>query len=189
MDGAPPVLVVPGWGGSGPDHWQSAWQHQLGAACVELVDWLDPRPEVWLDALDRALVQLARVDSRPPVLVAHSLGCIVTAHRACRSHLAVRAALLVAPADVVHAPSLESLRAFGPVPTRSLPFRSLVVASDDDPHASLERAEAFASGWGSDLSVVRRGGHLNAASGLGDWPEGRTLLASLLRRTTPSNIS
>jgi hypothetical protein len=178
-----PHLIVPGWAGSGPEHWQTHWEHALGASRVELADWLSPDPDAWTSALDAAVASLARRDPRPPVLVAHSLGCIAIARWARASRRSVRAALLVAPADVEYAPCLPTLRTFIPVRRARLPFSSLVVTSDDDPCVSLPRAEAFASAWGSELAVIARGGHLNAASKLGPWPEGRALLDDLLRRT------
>ncbi len=96
VDDQSPILVVPGWGGSGPDHWQSVWQHDLCAPRVELDDWFSPHPETWIAALDAALAALARRNPRPPVLVAHSLGCIAVAHWSRRPRRAIRAAFLVA---------------------------------------------------------------------------------------------
>lgn len=181
-----PVLVVPGWGGSGPAHWQTAWEAELGAARVALPDWCDPNLESWVTALDAALASLARRDPRPPVLVAHSLGCVVIAHWACRARRSIRAALFVAPADVERAPSLVRLRSFGPIPDRRLPFDSLVVTSDDDVHVALDRAQLFATQWGSDFHVIAGGGHLNAESGLGRWTDGLQLLDQLLLRSHSS---
>jgi hypothetical protein len=71
---ASPYVVVPGWRGSGPDHWQTLWESALDGQRVELRDWSDPRPERWIEALDAAIARLAR----PPVLIAHSLGCLGT---------------------------------------------------------------------------------------------------------------
>lgn len=178
-----PLLIVPGWGGSGPDHWQTYWQHDFAAPRVELADWFCPQPQTWVAALDAALSSLARRDSRPPVLVAHSLGCIAVAHWSRRTRHAIRAALLVAPADIEHSPSLARLRPFGPVPQHPLPFSSLVVASDDDPYTAPERAEAFSLRWGSQFHLIPGVGHINAASDLGHWTYGRDLLARLLGRT------
>lgn len=178
-----PYLIIPGWGGSGPDHWQSFWARDLHAKRVELTNWFAQSRETWVDAIESALAALAQRDARPPVLVAHSLGCIALAHWARQSRRTIRAALLVAPADVEHPPCEQRLSAFGPIPLAPLPFPSLVVASDDDPHAELPRVRGFAAAWVSELHVVRAGGHLNATSGLGRWRLGRALLASLLHRT------
>jgi predicted alpha/beta hydrolase family esterase len=180
---ASPYLFVPGWGDSGPDHWQTLWQRELGAPRVVVADWLDPRREMWIAALADAIADLARRDPRPPVLVAHSLGCIAIAHWAHANRRPIRAAFLVAPADVESAPCLLGLRTFAPVPRDPLPFSSLVVASDDDPHVTATRADAFATSWGSEVRVISGGGHLNTASGLGCWPDGRALLDRLVERT------
>ena len=95
----------------------------------------------------------------------------------------VRAALLVAPADVdspAHTP--PETRAFAPMPSARLPFPATVVASADDPFVSLDRARAFAAAWGAVFVAAGARGHLNAASGLGDWPAGRRALDELLAR-------
>ena len=63
---------------------------------------------------------------------------------------------------------------------RPLPFPSLAVLSTDDPFCDLERARTMAVDWGAQVLEVGPLGHLNSDSGLGDWPEGRLLLADLL---------
>ncbi len=179
-----PILVVPGWGGSGAAHWQTLWQTELACSRTELADWFDPRCDAWTDAIEAAAVALALRDPRPPVFVAHSLGCIAVAYWARSTRRPIRAALLVAPADIERTSGALPLRDFAGVPQHPLPCASLVVTSDDDPYVSAERAAQFARAWGSELRVIRGRGHLNASSGLGRWPEGRALLASLLNRTT-----
>ncbi|HEY6476667.1 MAG TPA: alpha/beta fold hydrolase [Polyangia bacterium] len=175
------MLILPGLGGSGPGHWQTRWQDVHPRYLrIEQRDWDHPRREDWLAALDAAL---AAADG-PVALVAHSLGCALVAHAASRpSATVVAAALLVAPADVdspVHTPA--ETRGFAPLPMRPLPFPATVVASADDPFVTLSRARAFADAWGARFVDVGRRGHLNAASGLGDWPEGHRELEELLAR-------
>lgn len=180
MSSAPPYLIVPGWEGSGPWHWQSQWQLELAAERVELVDWTDPTPAVWQAGLVAAQERLWKARPEPAVVLAHSLGCVVAAASLGAAARPVRAALLVAPADV-ESPSLRRLLgAFGPLCRQRLPFPSLVVASDDDPYVELARAREFAQAWGSELEVVPGGGHLNTAAGFGPWPQGRAMLARLL---------
>ena len=94
-------LIVPGWQGSGDDHWQSHWQRSLpNSTRVEQRDWLTPRREDWVAALEQQIA----ADPRPAILIAHSLGCITVAHWAAQASPAalrrIRGALLVAPADV-----------------------------------------------------------------------------------------
>jgi predicted alpha/beta hydrolase family esterase len=172
-----PVLILPGYADSGPDHWQSHWE-RADPTCRRVVqdDWLLPRLADWQAALEREVAQCAA----PPVLVAHSLGCALVAHWASRPGAAARGALLVAPADVDspdHTP--DEVRNFSPIPLAPLPFPSIVVASTGDPFVTLGRASAFARAWGSRLVTLDRAGHINADAGFGPWPEGRLLLEEL----------
>jgi len=173
-----PILILPGYADSEPDHWQSHWE-RADPACRRVVqdDWLEPRLGDWLATLDRYV----RECDSPPVLAAHSLACALVAHWATRATAPVKAALLVAPADVdspLHTP--EEVRGFSPVPLRPLPFPSVVVASGDDPFVSPARAETFARAWGSRLITLPNARHINAAAGYGPWPEGHKLLQDLL---------
>ncbi len=172
-----PVLILPGYADSGPDHWQSHWE-RADSTCRRVVqdDWLEPRRDDWLAALARAVAGCAA----PPVLAAHSLACSLVAHWAAVPGAGARGALLVAPADVdspLHTP--DEVRSFSPIPMIRLPFPSIVVASTDDPFASIDRATALANAWGSRLVILERAGHINADSGYGPWPEGRQLLDAL----------
>lgn len=141
-------------------------------------DWLEPRLDDWLAALDRAI----RGCAAPPALAAHSLACSLVAHwAALHPRVDVRAALLVAPADVespAHTP--DAVRNFSPIPLGRLPFPSIVVASDDDAFVTPPRARAFAQAWGGRLVMLSRAGHINADAGFGPWPEGLRLLAELV---------
>lgn len=179
---AVPVLMVPGWRNSGPGHWQSLWQDRMkGARRVEMPNWEYPHREEWVEALDEAIQALWREEPTPPVLVGHSVGCIAIAHWVAAFDRPVRAALLVAPADVERKGRPEVLRSFAPIPPGRLPFPSRVVASDDDPYLAEARARAFAERWGSAFTLVPGGGHLNGASGYGEWPAGEALLQEWLR--------
>ena len=197
-----PILILPGYADSEPEHWQSHWE-RADPACRRVVqpDWLEPRLADWLATLDRYV----RECDSPPVLVAHSLACALVAHWATRErgvevrhgfagaprasggmggHFGaphpVKAALLVAPADVdspVHTP--DEVRSFSPIPLARLPFPSIVVASNDDPFVTEARVEVFARAWGSRLIRLANAAHINAAAGYGPWPEGRKLLQDL----------
>ena len=59
------------------------------------------------------------------------------------------------------------------MPLARLPFPATVIASSDDPYVTLARARAFAAAWGAAFVDAGALGHINAASGLGDWPAGR----------------
>ncbi len=174
-------IIVPGWKNSGPDHWQSRWAALLPLAVrLEQRDWQNPVAAQWIASL-AAEVDRAR---SPVLLVAHSLGCLVSAALPVPLRAKVAGALLVAPADVERADTPDCLRSFAPVPRQPLPYQSVVVASDDDPYCSLDRARAFAGDWGSRIVILSGAGHINADSGLGDWPQGLKLLGALRRRAS-----
>lgn len=174
------LLIVPGLGNSGPQHWQSLWLDRFAQAQrVVQHDWDTPVLSHWLQSLREAI----EASPKPVVLVAHSLAVSLVCHWAQLSpDPKVRAALLVAPADVdsaAHTP--DEVRGFAPMPTQRLPFESVVVASQNDPFVAYARAEAFAQAWGSRLVDVGAKGHINAASQLDEWPEGLALLEQLLQ--------
>lgn len=171
-----PVLIVPGIGSSGPEHWQTRWEiAEPSFSRVQMPSWDEPELEGWLSALGAAV----RAVGAPPVLVAHSLGCLAVAHFAARGGL-VEAALLVAPPDPDGSAYPPQARSFGPAPLLRMPFRTRVVASQNDRYGELGFARRCASAWGSELTELGPVGHINAESGLGDWPAGRALLAGLL---------
>ncbi|MEH6436930.1 RBBP9/YdeN family alpha/beta hydrolase [Massilia sp. DD77] len=169
------VLIVAGLWNSGPRHWQSLWQERYPQWLrAPHRDWTSPERDEWVAELDAAIAACKGA----PILVAHSLGCILVAHWArCGSPLKVAGAFLVAPSDV-EAPSYPApLNGFAPVPTEPLPFPSIVVASSDDPYVTPDRVQGFAASWGSRFVDIGKAGHVNADSGHGDWPEGERLLA------------
>ena len=160
------------------------WEARLPrCARVAQSDWDHPDRELWLQALRRAI----EAAGGPVVAIAHSLGCALVVHAAARWPAlvarAVRAALLVAPADVdspAHTPS--ETRGFAPMPRARLPFPATVIASADDPFIAIDRARGLAAAWGAAFVDAGAVGHINAASGLGDWPAGRCWLQALVDR-------
>ena len=63
---------------------------------------------------------------------------------------------------------------------KTLPFPSILVASRDDNRCPFELAAGLARDWGSEFVDAGHAGHLNAESGLGDWPQGHALLQRLM---------
>jgi predicted alpha/beta hydrolase family esterase len=168
-----PVLTVPGLWNSGPLHWQTHWEvaHPLWRR-VQQRDWDHPERDAWTAALDTAV----RACAAPPLLLAHSLGCMVVAHWALQDPTPALGAVLVAPSDV-EAPSYPvDVAGFAPIPLQGLRLPTLVIASEDDEYVSVERARRFAAAWGSRLHFIGPAGHINGASGHGPWPEGLELV-------------
>ncbi len=172
------VLTLPGWLDSGPAHWQSRWERLAGFERVQQADWVWPRRGDWLARLEECLL----ADERPAALVAHSLGChLVAAWAAHSAHSArVRAALLVAPPDTERADMPPQLAGWRSIVRHRLLFAAEVVYSEDDPFCAPPRAREMAAAWGATATSLGARGHVNADSGLGDWPEGLARLEALL---------
>ncbi|WP_428148381.1 RBBP9/YdeN family alpha/beta hydrolase [Delftia acidovorans] len=172
------VWLLPGWQNSDADHWQSRWEQRHGYRRLEQNDWDRPLRGDWSARLQETVLDAPR----PVVLVAHSLGCILVAWWAAHSPMAarkVRGALLVAPGDTEQPQLREQLPGWSPVMMQRLPFASIVVGSDNDIYCSAQRVQAMADAWGARFVDAGPSGHLNTASGLGDWDSGHALLASL----------
>jgi predicted alpha/beta hydrolase family esterase len=124
------------------------------------------------------------------LVAAHSLGCHAFAHWfAAASSLArdrVAGALLVAPPDLTELRREKRVDSFTESPALSSQTPMIVVASDDDPYAKTAYVWRLSRHW--DARFVNAGpfGHINADSGVADWPYGQYLLASLQRATTPA---
>lgn len=174
------ILLLPGWQDSDPGHWQSRWEQRFGFERVQQDDWWWPRRGDWMARVDEVLL----ADARPAVLVAHSLGTLLTAAWAAHSQHGgrVRAALLVALPDVERDDAPPQLQAWAPVPRRRLPFPAAAVLSADDPYCEAARGLQLAADWGCEIVSLGAAGHINTASGLGDWPAGQDLLRGLLLR-------
>jgi predicted alpha/beta hydrolase family esterase len=169
------TLIVPGLRDHVDQHWQT-----LLAASDPAIRSVPPMGREDLDCAQRvdAIERAVRLIEGPLVIVAHSGGCIMVAHWARQTRRAVHAALLATPPDFevplpAGYPTLAQLDANGwlPVPRTRLPFRSIVAASRNDPLGSFERVSALARDWGSEVVDLGEVGHLNPASGYGEWPQ------------------
>lgn len=175
-------VIVPGIDNSDSSHWQSIWQSEWGPIATRITpaSWSAPEVDDWVEAVDGAV---ARTGTDDVVLVAHSLGCLAAAAWLGQAPRAVRAAFLVAPPDPRTIAFPAAAASFVDLGLEPLGVPGLVVASLDDPYCRPAAAEAMARGW--NLPFVRVGAfrHLNSASGVGGWQQGRVLLARLLGST------
>ncbi|MBB4196350.1 alpha/beta hydrolase [Rhodoblastus sphagnicola] len=178
------ILIIPGLGGSGPDHWQSRWGQKLSTArIVAQEDWDRPRRDPWVANILREIA----ASTRPVVLIGHSLGALAAASAVAEQGGAgkVKAVFLVAPPDL-DAPALNA----GPIdplfkekaPQAALQVPGVMIASRSDPFADWAFAERLADVWALDLADAGDAGHINAESGHGPWPEGLMRLAGLFAK-------
>lgn len=171
------VLILPGIGNSGPQHWQSVWERTNASFVrVQQRDWDRPVCEEWLGVLEQSV---ARVGAGA-VLVAHSLACLLVARWAAGTTLRVAGALLVAPPNPDGPNFPKEAVGFSPVMIKPFAFPSIVVASSNDPYGPLEFTHSCASAWGSRFVHIGAAGHINSESGLGEWREGFSLLQELV---------
>jgi predicted alpha/beta hydrolase family esterase len=169
------ILLVHGYDGSGPGHWQHWLNEELGALGVPVEFPALPAPtaperDAWVDALT-TLIDAA---TSPVTVVAHSLGCWAVDHYvARRGSERLRAALLVAPPSPYSL--FEPIQSFLPPPQskaawRAVAERTLVVGSDNDDYAAPEEFEDLARALDVSFQLQKGAGHINAAAGFGPWP-------------------
>ncbi|WP_310584963.1 alpha/beta hydrolase [Deinococcus sp.] len=187
----PRLLLVPGLGDSGPQHWQTLWERKYGAARLRQDDPDAPTPEGW----SKRLQEVIEATPGDLVLVGHSSGVLTIVHwaRLYGGHERVKGALLVGPTDpeAMQTVSLYPvLGSMAPLPMQELAFPALVVASEDDPYVTFERAGEMAEAWGAELISAGEAGHISFENGgYGEWEDGEVLLSECLHAWTPPEIS
>lgn len=178
MIASPPpaeFLILYGWQGSGPDHWQSHLARDLAAsgARVHYPDF--PAPELptraaWLPRLREVLAECG--DPRQLTVVTHSLGGLLWLWAA-REKIApvVKHLILVAPPSP--ASRTAEIQDFLPAPTDpSFPLarQQDLIASDNDPYVPFADSRRYAQRLIARLGLLPGAGHLNTAAGYGRWP-------------------
>ncbi|HET7033645.1 MAG TPA: alpha/beta fold hydrolase [Casimicrobiaceae bacterium] len=179
----PTIVIVPGLRDHVPEHWQTHLEKKLAkAACVPRMERNKLSCAAWVAELDRTLAAIGG----PVVLVAHSAGVMITVHWAKEHRRPIKGALLAAPPDFESPlpegyPTQQVLRDNGwlPTPRSPLPFPAIVAASTNDPLGRYERVAELSAAWGSRLVDVGAVGHLNPASGYGEWPRALEFVRAL----------
>lgn len=181
------ILVVPGLRDHVAGHWQTLLTAHLRSQ-GRAVRSVPPMGRADLDCAARvaAIEREAQAIAGPLLVVAHSGGVVMSVYWARHTRRAVQGALLATPPDFDRPmpegyPTLAALDAGGwlPVPRDRLPFPSIVAASRNDPLGRFERVADLARDWGSQLVDLGEVGHLNPASGFGEWPGAMQLIDEL----------
>jgi len=160
----PAYLILHGYQGSGPGHWQTWLAGRLRStdAAVHYPDLPDadsPAPGAWLDALRGELDAIGE----PPIVICHSLACALWLHHVADGGAPAERVLLVAPASLAGVPDI--LAPFFPVPDIEAPDSRLVYA-DDDPYCP----EGAAAVYRGPADLLPGQGHINPDAGYGPWP-------------------
>ncbi|MFI6062339.1 RBBP9/YdeN family alpha/beta hydrolase [Streptomyces sp. NPDC051286] len=183
LTASPTVVIVPGLRDHVPDHWQTILTNKIANART-----VPPLTSGRLSCSAQVAVlnDVLSDISGPVVVVAHSAGVMTIAHWAQRHRRPIKGALLAAPPDFGTPlpegyPALEVLRENGwlPAPRTTLPFPSIVGASTNDPLADFNHVADLARAWGSRLVDLGPVGHLNPASGYGEWPRAEEFIREL----------
>lgn len=171
------VLLVQGFAGSGPWHWQQWLASHLRREGVEVVmPTLAGQPSL-SDRLDGLQQQLEVV---PPdaelVVAAHAGGAALWLHHAARVIDGARRAdrvLLVAPPDPQEPHSL--VEGLTPYPLDAMAVRragavTRLVAGTGHDHLPVHIAHVLADELQIELDVILDGGRLDTDAGYGPWP-------------------
>jgi uncharacterized protein len=183
-----PLLILPGYRGSGTDHWQSWLQTQVPTATrIAGIDWDKPILAHWAERVRDALANTPQ----PLTIVAHSFGCLAAVVAAADRPDQVADLILVAPADPdrfdftgLKPPAAlddERFNLTRALPLRTLQVPGLMITSSNDPWLTAGQARTLAAGWQLPLHELGAAGHINADSGYGPWP----WLLDLLTQRTP----
>ncbi|CBI76376.1 conserved protein of unknown function [Bartonella clarridgeiae 73] len=174
------ILIIPGYKGSGPDHWQTRWEQKLSTAQrVQQTQWSKPVCKEWVNTVETAIIKA----NKPVVIIAHSLGIPTTIHATTHHAKKICGAFFVAPPDIENEKIRpKRLMTFGPYHRKSLPFPSVVVASRNDEFCQFSVAEKLAHDWGALFVDAGQSGHINVESGHGPWPEGLIILSHFLAK-------
>ena len=166
-------LILHGYVGSGPEHWQTWLAERLRAAgervaYPDLPDPDAPERDAWRAALGRELQDGATV-------VAHSLACIVWLDHCAQPVSSARPdrVLLVAPPSQAGAP--DELAGFFPVPLDPGPVAAAagstrLVCAPDDPYCPEDAALLYGAPLGLPVDEIPGAGHINPETGYGPWP-------------------
>ncbi|MGF2412540.1 MAG: RBBP9/YdeN family alpha/beta hydrolase [Ferruginibacter sp.] len=170
-------FIVPGLGNSGPEHWQTFFEKSgNNFRRINQEEWDAPNCKDWVSKIENTL---SVFDLATVVLIGHSLGCSAIVHWARQYGKKIKGALLVAPSDVEALQYTFPAKGFDPIPKTTLNFKTIVVASEDDPWVILDRAKYFADNWGSKFINIGNAGHINVTSGYGEWIDGLKILKGL----------
>ncbi len=174
------TVFVAGYGNSESKHWQRLWFNSIKSSCwVEQKEWNNPNKDIWIKELENTMLHI----EGPIVIIAHSIGCHTVVEWVKKYYKAqeIIGALLVAPPDTNQKNFPKEIKGYKNPPLEKLPFRSVCVLSSNDPYSSEVKAEFLADKWGSKVVHIGSKGHINLASNLGIWEEGKEILTQMIQ--------
>jgi predicted alpha/beta hydrolase family esterase len=172
-----PVVVLHGWNGSGPDHWQTWLVDQLRELDRDVRYPEFPKPDApdldtWSAAL-RGFLEGLPDDGFD--VVCHSLASVLWLHHVADPTPAPRPARVALVSPPSPLTSFPEVAGFFPPPLdidalRRAADGTVLVGGDNDPYCSEGLIEAYGRPLKIATTLVPDGGHLNSDSGFGPWP-------------------
>ena len=165
------VLILHGWNGSEPPHWQDWLANKLQSEGIvvsfpELPGKDHPDKDEWIAAV------LEEIDRfKPNAVVCHSLGCTLWFHLVNGQTIeGIDKLLLVAPP--YNKTEIATIDTFFPVETPSnlQAKNALLVVSDDDPYLTMKQAGELFQTLDIKTKILQEAGHINSDSGFGPLP-------------------
>jgi predicted alpha/beta hydrolase family esterase len=179
------VLILHGWGGNKPAHWQEHLYTALKAAGVTVYYPKFPEPTApnltrWKETLNGTLREIAATSNTAPLtVVTHSLGAINWLHYAATATATVAdRVLLIAPPYVIpEIPPTDAppgVGGFFPPPlsvegVAKAARETHLIASNDDDYATFEQTKAYADRLQIPIHLLKDAGHISPYWGYGEW--------------------
>lgn len=176
MSVARSFLILHGWQGSGPLHWQTWLADTLAVDGEEvrypqLPDPDAPRLERWLSHLRFVLEEMPGART----VVCHSLGCVLWLRHAAGArpeHRVARVLLVAPPAPWADLPGVQG---FFPVDTTPEELAAAagstrLVCATDDPYCPGGADAVYGAPLALPTDVLPGAAHVNVDAGYGPWP-------------------
>jgi predicted alpha/beta hydrolase family esterase len=178
------VLVLHGWGGNKPAHWQEHLVTALNATAASRSTTRrcrTRRRRTWRRGWRRWTRRSARSrEGAPLTVVCHSLGAITWMHHAPRAtrRLADRVLLVAPPYVMPGIPPTDAppgVEGFFPPPMDADAIaraagETHIIATDTDDYATFEQSKAYADRLRVPIHLLAGAGHISPYWGYGEWP-------------------
>ncbi|MDD3371035.1 MAG: alpha/beta fold hydrolase [Alphaproteobacteria bacterium] len=170
-------LIIHGAYGTPDENWFPWLRSKLAEKTVFVPAFPTPDGQNLENWLKIALASLRDIPPEETVLIGHSIGAALALRMAEKTQKPFRAIFAVSPfARDLGLPDFDSLNASFIHPefdwdavARGAEHISCL-AGDNDPYVPLALPEEIAAHVGAKLTVVPKGGHLNAAAGFTEFP-------------------
>lgn len=174
-------LIIHGWQGNEAEHWQSILARQLKEKgekmCYpQLPEAYFPKLEAWLTALHKEISLFSPDDEL--IVLTHSLGGALWLQYVSQ-HLEVNPAKVFLVAPPLDNCGISEIADFFPLPEIDLGIKKadylptgqagLMVGSDNDPYIPLSKFQKLSGNLGVAFYCLPGKGHINVASGFGEW--------------------